>query len=922
MLSFAQSVKKDSQSTSSASSNQQNPIFQKSEQDTADLVDIQFPLDDATIPLGNAPLSAKSTSSNQFSSGLFLSSTDLGTFENTWRTPNPQQHKDSNTGSSQKNDEDSLLAEIDELIDKTNSIRFNQGSHGPRMGPIAFSPSGLQVAGMAMNPLNPSKSLNKERWTPFSKSADSDSPNPKDHSGYPFSSSKYEVGGPKGFAGVMSHSFSDTRFETFGNTTDHYTNKPLSAAAQAAAQAAEAEFVDSVLMGALDADNIENVQNSSTNIVPKNQNILYSQKIRKNSQNTNSEHNTAHRSSVDIPDLDPKISSRASTNGYNPNIFFTNNSVQNPKSSDISFSASTAAIRPRPLEKNDVSLNGLGYADSLIYGNQLNPPQYYDQIFSSTNAHQNVFGQTLESLNRPKHHPTLSNPNFAGFNDISSPLNMWFSSDQQPNTNLSPTSTAQPSENQKPIISSLTISSNSSQNQFMKVSRSVNHNANRNLNHSMNLNPNPSKSITSTNGVNKNNSSLNNNPPLDPAKGMMSKIGNNPVNMSSNLQNRNYTSFAADLQNPYYYTRNQPHAFVPNHMSTSQSHAMQSTFEGNTHIYHNVHPQPFPSMQALHSHPQFPNPGPPQVGALSTYNTSMDLPLGDLGKGVAASTLPQNTVMYYLRFKGIKSDLYFYRKPVPTPQVPNPAIPILEVGHYVVVEADRGQDVGLITKIFENKDHAIAFHLSKINNSESRHSNLGSDPSVQSESNGSCSTSSTNDQFSPDSQNNQKSDDSTNFSTHSSGLISSNDSTTSGNTNSSSNSSSLSNREIYVKRIFRLADSNDMESMLSKVIDEDRSLFVCQSKIKLLNLSMEVVDAEFQWDRRKLTFFFNAEHRIDFRELVRELFKSYKTRIWMCAVDQSQRSDPNAFSPIVSPQTQYQNLPQFKDPGRFYLRNP
>lgn len=34
-------------------------------------------------------------------------------------------------------------------------------------------------------------------------------------------------------------------------------------------------------------------------------------------------------------------------------------------------------------------------------------------------------------------------------------------------------------------------------------------------------------------------------------------------------------------------------------------------------------------------------------------------------------------------------------------------------------------------------------------------------------------------------------------------------------------------------------------------------------------------------DRRKLTFYFIAEKRVDFRELVRELFKLYKTRIWM-----------------------------------------
>ncbi|KAL9557758.1 hypothetical protein MBANPS3_001228 [Mucor bainieri] len=41
----------------------------------------------------------------------------------------------------------------------------------------------------------------------------------------------------------------------------------------------------------------------------------------------------------------------------------------------------------------------------------------------------------------------------------------------------------------------------------------------------------------------------------------------------------------------------------------------------------------------------------------------------------------------------------------------------------------------------------------------------------------------------------------------------------------------------------------------------------------------------FYRDRRKLTFYFVAEKRVDFRELVRELFKLYKTRIWMCAVN-------------------------------------
>ncbi|KIK25701.1 hypothetical protein PISMIDRAFT_9448 [Pisolithus microcarpus 441] len=43
---------------------------------------------------------------------------------------------------------------------------------------------------------------------------------------------------------------------------------------------------------------------------------------------------------------------------------------------------------------------------------------------------------------------------------------------------------------------------------------------------------------------------------------------------------------------------------------------------------------------------------------------------------------------------------------------------------------------------------------------------------------------------------------------------------------------------------------------------------------------MEVIDAEYE----RLTFYFIAEKRIDLRELVRELFRLYKTRIWMASL--------------------------------------
>ncbi|KAJ3342498.1 hypothetical protein HDU93_002257 [Gonapodya sp. JEL0774] len=91
------------------------------------------------------------------------------------------------------------------------------------------------------------------------------------------------------------------------------------------------------------------------------------------------------------------------------------------------------------------------------------------------------------------------------------------------------------------------------------------------------------------------------------------------------------------------------------------------------------------------------------------------------------------------------------------------------------------------------------------------------------------------------------------------------------------------NGEVQPKRIFRLAQTAELAMLATKMHDEELALVMCQQKARQRRLPMEVVDAEFQWDRKKLTFYFVADRRIDFRELVRELFKVYKTRIWLCA---------------------------------------
>jgi PSP1 C-terminal conserved region len=89
------------------------------------------------------------------------------------------------------------------------------------------------------------------------------------------------------------------------------------------------------------------------------------------------------------------------------------------------------------------------------------------------------------------------------------------------------------------------------------------------------------------------------------------------------------------------------------------------------------------------------------------------------------------------------------------------------------------------------------------------------------------------------------------------------------------------------KRILRLATHDEVSLLALKREEEEELLSVCRQKAQQRGLPMNVVDAEYQFDRHKLTFFFEAEGRVDFRELVRDLFSMYKTRIWMQQLDKS-----------------------------------
>jgi hypothetical protein len=94
------------------------------------------------------------------------------------------------------------------------------------------------------------------------------------------------------------------------------------------------------------------------------------------------------------------------------------------------------------------------------------------------------------------------------------------------------------------------------------------------------------------------------------------------------------------------------------------------------------------------------------------------------------------------------------------------------------------------------------------------------------------------------------------------------------------NYASISKTEI--KNILRLATPQEVHALSIKMKDEDTVINICSEILSTAhNLPTNIVDAEYQFDRNKLTIYHSAMQRIDFREYVRDLFSVFKTRIWM-----------------------------------------
>lgn len=82
-----------------------------------------------------------------------------------------------------------------------------------------------------------------------------------------------------------------------------------------------------------------------------------------------------------------------------------------------------------------------------------------------------------------------------------------------------------------------------------------------------------------------------------------------------------------------------------------------------------------------------------------------------------------------------------------------------------------------------------------------------------------------------------------------------------------------------LKPVIRIATAED-ETVESKNREKEKDAFkICLEKIQKHHLEMKLVDAEYTFDNNKLLFYFTADGRIDFRELVKDLAAVFRTRI-------------------------------------------
>ena len=129
----------------------------------------------------------------------------------------------------------------------------------------------------------------------------------------------------------------------------------------------------------------------------------------------------------------------------------------------------------------------------------------------------------------------------------------------------------------------------------------------------------------------------------------------------------------------------------------------------------------------------------------------------------------------------------------------------------------------------------------------------------------------------------------------------------------------------YPLEILRRASQDEIEQLHSLREQEEEVMETCQKYVEFRGLDMKLVLAEYQFDKNKLTIYFTADERVDFRELVKDLAATYRTRIELRQIgvrDEAKRLSGigpcgrplccatflNKFEPISTQMARLQNL--------------
>lgn len=86
-------------------------------------------------------------------------------------------------------------------------------------------------------------------------------------------------------------------------------------------------------------------------------------------------------------------------------------------------------------------------------------------------------------------------------------------------------------------------------------------------------------------------------------------------------------------------------------------------------------------------------------------------------------------------------------------------------------------------------------------------------------------------------------------------------------------------QEEPIRKVLRVASNNDLKQIDDNKIKAKEAYTTCLKKIQDCKLDMKLVDCEYSFDRTKIIFYFTADGRVDFRDLVKDLAKVFKARI-------------------------------------------